>query len=214
MRRHAPGFPGRGRMPPAVFLPSPPPQGGGRAFSVQKRGTSRGLPAIRWPPAGGPASFLPEKGRRWGCPPSVGPPEGGQPLSVQKGDGDGGARHPLAPRRGASLFPFGKGTAMGGPPSVGPPEGGPASFLLEKGRRWGCRGCCGRGPSTPQQASPSFRRRWRSSRAPAPKVNRVPRVRIFATPGPPVLGSTAPVVLVQVTAFSSLRVKRTEFSLS
>lgn len=110
MRRHAPGFPGRGRMPPAVFLPSPPPQGGGRAFSVQKRGTSRGLPAIRWPP------------------------QGGQPLSFRKRDGDGVARRPLAPRRGASLFPFRKGTAMGVPPSVSPPQGGqPLSFQKRDG---------------------------------------------------------------------------------
>ena len=184
-------FPGPGTYASRCFLPSPPPQGGRPGLFRSEKGDVNGV--ARHPLA---------------------PRRGGQPLSCRKRDGDGGVRHPLAPRRGASLFPFRKGTSRGLPAIRWPPGGGPASFLPEKGRRWGCRGCSGRGPSTPQQASPSFRRRWRSSRAPAPKVNRVPRVRIFATPGPPVLGSTAPVVLVQVTAFPSLRVKRTEFSLS
>ena len=95
MRRHAPGFPGRGRMPPAVFLPSPPPQGGGRAFSVQKRGTSRGLPALS------------HSGR--GCRgfPAARAPGGGSGLfPYGKRCGGGVCRSPSPPVRGAhSPFP-------------------------------------------------------------------------------------------------------------
>lgn len=122
MRRHAPGFPGRGRMPPAVFLPSPPPQGGGgRAFSVQKRGTSRGCPPSPIPGGGcrgfpaacapGGGSGLFPYGKRCGgggaallCPPS-----GGRILRFRRLDCGGdllwgeGLYRPLSRR----LPPFG-----------------------------------------------------------------------------------------------------------